>query len=101
LSQPQRPSAAGRIKSIEKFSGLIGNQKRDSADCSIVPEASKRQETCRKLIYPEDGSDTILRNVNFTGLHGITFYKAILFFFAAVRSLIPADCVQVPWFETL
>jgi hypothetical protein len=38
LSRPQGHSAAGRIRSIEKSSDLIGNRTRDLPACSIVPQ---------------------------------------------------------------
>jgi hypothetical protein len=38
LSRLQCHSAAGRIRSIEKSSGLIGNRTRDLLACSIVAQ---------------------------------------------------------------
>jgi hypothetical protein len=38
LSRPQGNSAAGRIKSIEKFNDIIGNRSRDLPACSTVPQ---------------------------------------------------------------
>jgi hypothetical protein len=38
LNEPQGHSAAGRIRSIEKYSDLIGNQTHDLPACSIVPQ---------------------------------------------------------------
>jgi hypothetical protein len=37
-SQPQGHNAAGRIRSIEKSSNLIGNRTRDLPGCSTVPQ---------------------------------------------------------------
>jgi hypothetical protein len=38
LSRPQGHIAAGRIRSIEKSNGPIGNRTRDLPSCSIVPQ---------------------------------------------------------------
>jgi hypothetical protein len=38
MSRPQDHSAAGRIRSTEKSSELIGNRTRDLPACSIVPQ---------------------------------------------------------------
>jgi hypothetical protein len=38
LSRPQGHSAAGRIRSIEKSTNLIGNRTRDLLACNIVPQ---------------------------------------------------------------
>jgi hypothetical protein len=41
LSRTQGHSATGRIRSIEKSNGLIGNRTRDIPTCSIVPQPTK------------------------------------------------------------
>jgi hypothetical protein len=38
LSRPQGRNAAGRFRSIEKYSDLIGNRTCDLPACSIVPQ---------------------------------------------------------------
>jgi hypothetical protein len=43
LSRPQCPSAAGRIKSTEKFSELIGNGTRDLLAFSVMRKATTPQ----------------------------------------------------------
>jgi hypothetical protein len=40
LSRPQGHTAAGRIRSTERSSDLIGNRNRDLPACSIVPQPS-------------------------------------------------------------
>jgi hypothetical protein len=40
LSRPQGHSAAGRIRSIEKSSDLIGNRTHNLPACNIVPQPS-------------------------------------------------------------
>jgi hypothetical protein len=38
LSRPQGHSAAGKVRSIEKSSDIIGNHTRDFPTCSVVPQ---------------------------------------------------------------
>jgi hypothetical protein len=38
LRRPQGHSTAGRMRSIEKYNGLVGNRTRDLPACSVVPQ---------------------------------------------------------------
>jgi hypothetical protein len=42
---------AGRIRSIEEFNDLIGNQTRDLATCSIVPQPGDMSRDCFLQIF--------------------------------------------------
>jgi hypothetical protein len=50
LSRHQGYSAAGRIRSIEKCNGLIGNRTRDLRGCSIVSEPTSAVGERRVLV---------------------------------------------------
>jgi hypothetical protein len=46
---PQGHSAAGRIRSIEKFNDLIGNRTCNFPACSIVPQPTALASTLQNL----------------------------------------------------
>jgi hypothetical protein len=59
LSRPQGHSAAGRIRSVEKSSDLIGNRTRDFPACSIMPQPTTLP-LCYCESYEDAGKLTIL-----------------------------------------
>jgi hypothetical protein len=52
LSRPQGHSAAGRIRSIEEFSDLIGNRTRDLTACSSDANSVFTWPTAREYFFP-------------------------------------------------
>jgi hypothetical protein len=51
---PQGHSAAGRMRSIEKSSDLIGNRTRDLLACSIVPQPTTLPRACEWITVPKN-----------------------------------------------
>jgi hypothetical protein len=56
---PRGHSVAGRIKSVEKFDDLIGNQIRDLVACNIVPQPTTLPRASCSDLYP-------FKNTHFT-----------------------------------
>jgi hypothetical protein len=51
LSPPQGQSAAERIRSVEKFSDLIGNRIRDLSACTIVFQPTTLPDIIKQRSY--------------------------------------------------